>query len=157
MAVDAGPLAEGEQHPIEAAPLGREVTLDLLARRLPKAELHLHFEGAIRPSTLRRLAAEHTVVLPGDPARPDALYDYIGFTKFIADMRRAASVLVSPAVITDAALEVLAAEVDAGARHVELMTTLAYHTERGLDPTRCSTRSVRRSRAPLVGGASPVV
>jgi adenosine deaminase len=134
MAVDAGPLAEGDQHPIEAAPLGREVTLDVLARRLPKAELHLHFEGAIRPSTLRRLASEHTVVLPGDPARPDALYDYIGFTKFIADMRRASSVLVSPTVIEEAALDVLAAEVDSGARHVELMTTLAYHAERGLDP-----------------------
>ena len=133
-AVQSGPLAEGQQHPLEAAPLGPEVTLDVLARRLPKAELHLHFEGAIRPSTLRRLAREHAVALPGDAARPDSLYDYVGFTKFIADMRRAASVLVSPAAVTDAALDVLAGEVDAGARHVELMSTLAYHTERGLDP-----------------------
>jgi adenosine deaminase len=33
-------------------------------RSLPKAHLHLHFTGSLRPATLRELAAEHRVRLP---------------------------------------------------------------------------------------------
>jgi adenosine deaminase len=33
-------------------------------RTLPKAHLHLHFTGSLRPATLRELAAEHGVRLP---------------------------------------------------------------------------------------------
>jgi aminodeoxyfutalosine deaminase len=34
----------------------------------PKAELHLHFQGAIRPATLLALASRHNVDLPADDA-----------------------------------------------------------------------------------------
>lgn len=35
--------------------------------RLPKAEIHLHLEGAMRPQTLRDLCAKHSVEMPTIP------------------------------------------------------------------------------------------
>jgi adenosine deaminase len=47
-----------------------EVRRDL--RALPKAHLHLHFTGSLRPATLRELAAQHGVRLPDTLALVDS-------------------------------------------------------------------------------------
>ena len=44
-------------------------------RRLPKAELHCHLDGSVRPSTLLELAREYGVALPVQSA--DELRDYM--------------------------------------------------------------------------------
>jgi adenosine deaminase len=56
------------------------MNLHEFARRLPKAELHVHLEGAIRPATLLQLARRNSVELPARDA--EGLRDFYRFRDF---------------------------------------------------------------------------
>ncbi|MGY1840183.1 MULTISPECIES: adenosine deaminase family protein [unclassified Modestobacter] len=96
----------------EQGPIDPGLALDLLARRLPRAELHCHLVGAIRPSCVRSRRAGST--------RPDAAHDYVDVSSFFAMHKRFASSLDSVEVITATTLRILEGAVDNGCRHVEL-------------------------------------
>ena len=64
-------------------------------RRLPKAELHLHLEGTVRPSTLVELSARHDerpITLP----EAEALYQFTDFTGFIEAFKAVTRQLIGP-------------------------------------------------------------
>jgi aminodeoxyfutalosine deaminase len=61
---------------------------------LPKAELHLHLEGAIGPDTLLELARNHGQEL--DPAELSKLYEYTDFTGFLLCFRAITQHLQTP-------------------------------------------------------------
>ncbi len=63
-------------------------------RNLPKAELHLHLEGAIEPATLMELAADHGA--PMHAGEVAALYDYSDFRGFLQAFRAITEHLRTP-------------------------------------------------------------
>jgi adenosine deaminase/aminodeoxyfutalosine deaminase len=73
------------------------MTLEIEAfiRRLPKAELHLHLEGAILPATLVELSARHDAH-PLTLAEAEALYQFSDFTGFLNAFKAVTAQLIRP-------------------------------------------------------------
>ncbi len=68
---------------------------ETLLAALPKAELHLHLEGAIEPASAVELAARHGVALTGEEAA--ARYAYRDFVGFLEAFKWVTSFLRTPA------------------------------------------------------------
>lgn len=64
-------------------------------QNLPKAELHLHFEGAIQPATVGALTARHGVTTTEDEVR--RRYNYTDFLGFLDAFKWVTSFLRDPA------------------------------------------------------------
>jgi aminodeoxyfutalosine deaminase len=78
--------------PSEPANYSSELELQLAA--LPKAELHLHLEGAIAPATVQDLAARHSVSLSIQEVQSQ--YNYTDFKGFLAAFKWVTSFLRVP-------------------------------------------------------------
>ena len=61
---------------------------------LPKAELHVHLEGSIRPATAIELAARHGVTLTSEEVA--ARYNYSDFRGFLETFKWVSSFLRGP-------------------------------------------------------------
>jgi adenosine deaminase len=92
-------------------------------RALPKGHLHLHLEGAMRPTTLAELAAQYGVEVP--PIR-----GYGSFTAFIGMYVAACEVLRRPEDLARLMLEIAQDAAAAGAIWVEPATYLGRHDGR---------------------------
>lgn len=111
-------------------------------RSLPKAHLHLHFTGSMRPSTLLELADKYGVNLPealrgGEPPRLRAT-DERGWFRFQRLYDTARSCLRTPEDIRRLVREAAEEDVRDGARWLEIQ----------VDPT---------SYAPRLGGLTPAL
>lgn len=88
-------------------------------RRLPKAELHLHLEGTITPSTLVELSRRH-YALPLTPAQAEALYQFTDFTGFIEAFKAVTRQLIGPEDYELAAWRMMERLAQQGVVHAEV-------------------------------------
>ncbi|OLE39807.1 MAG: adenosine deaminase [Cyanobacteria bacterium 13_1_40CM_2_61_4] len=100
--------------------------------RLPKAELHLHFEGAFRWSTIRELHPRGTELPEREPwlerARPFA--DFQDFQQVFRDYIKPAT--GTPEAIERHAFEMTADLAKQNVRYVEVLLSHKFHTMLGL-------------------------
>ena len=61
-------------------------------RRVPKVELHCHFEGTVRAATFAELARHHGIALPTDEV--GRLYDYRTIYEFLEIFAMVSSALI---------------------------------------------------------------
>src|ERR1039458_3538642 len=87
--------------------------------RLPKAELHLHLEGTILPSTLVELSARHDAH-PLTLAEAEALYKFIDFSGFMDAFKAVTGQLIGPEDYELAAWRMMEHLAEQGVVHAEV-------------------------------------
>jgi adenosine deaminase len=90
----------------------------VVARSLPKVELHCHLEGAVRPATVADLARSHGVPLPVED--PTELFRFSDLAEFLDVFSLICSVLRTADDFRRITYEALADAADVGVRYREM-------------------------------------
>ena len=102
-------------------------------RGLPKAELHLHIEGALEPELMFELARRNGVALPFATVEDvRAAYAFSNLQDFLDIYYQGAGVLITEADFHDLAMAYFRRVAGDGCRHVELFFDPQTHTDRGV-------------------------
>lgn len=105
-------------------------------RRLPKAELHVHFDGSLRPATLLELARRAGVPLPASDAASLGRYMLVDDARHLEDYLRrfdlTVAVLQTPEAIERVACEMVEDAAADGVRYLEVRYCPSLSTKGGL-------------------------
>ncbi len=107
-----------------------------LVAELPKAELHVHLEGAISPQTLLNLASRHEVDLPADD--PDGLrswFRFRDFPHFVAVYLKCSECLRDPEDFLLVARDFISEQQRQNIVYTEAHFTIGTHIRNGRDPS----------------------
>ena len=109
------------------------MTYDEFLRKLPKAELHIHFGGSVRLETLHALAKSNGIPLPA--GREDSLYDYADFIDFLNTFDFVSSCILTRDDFARVVYESLEDGVVSGnLRYREMFFNPSVHLLAGVDP-----------------------
>ena len=110
------------------------MSLESFALRMPKAELHVHLEGSIRPATLLELARRHRIELPArDVAGLREWFRFRDFEHFVEIYLAVSSCLRDPDDFRTLALDFLAEQARQNVLYSEVHFTIATHCAAGAD------------------------
>ena len=103
------------------------------ARRLPKAELHLHIEGTLEPELMFELARRNRLPLRfKSVAQVRAAYEFSDLQSFLDIYYAGAGVLRTEEDFSDLARDYAARAAADGVRHAEVFFDPQTHTRRGV-------------------------
>ncbi len=106
---------------------------DLLALRLPKAELHVHIEGTFEPDLIFALAERNRIALPYPSVEAlRAAYEFADLQSFLRLYYAAMNVLRIEADFAELTNEYLARAHSQGLVHAEIFFDPQAHTARGV-------------------------
>lgn len=108
-------------------------TLGAFLARMPKAELHIHLEGSVRPATLLALAKRNGIALPfADEAGLREFYRFRDFAHFLAVYDLICDAIHTPDDLTLMTYELGAAAAEQRTRYMEVTFTTCGRLRRGL-------------------------
>ena len=108
--------------------------LDRFIERMPKAELHLHLEGSIRPATLLRLASRHRVDLPATTVEGvREWFRFADFAEFVEIYLTCSACLRDPEDFQLAADELMAELERQNVVYCEAHLTVGTHAGNGVN------------------------
>jgi adenosine deaminase len=114
------------------------VTKELL-RRLPKAELHVHLDGSLRPETLVELATQQGVTLPTTDVKALAQYMHVtdarNLVDYLARFEVTLSVLQTPEALERATYELIEDSAKENVRYLEIRYSPILNTRGGMPLT----------------------
>ncbi|MGI9622896.1 MAG: adenosine deaminase [Acidimicrobiales bacterium] len=106
--------------------------IDDAIRKMPKAELHLHLEGAVDATTLAELADKNAITLP-DHDDPSDLYEYDSLADFLLVYSLVCHAIRDRDDFHRVTYECLQRCSASGARYVELFFSPESHLEVGVE------------------------
>ena len=108
-----------------------------LLRRLPKAELHCHLDGSVRPETLLELGREYGVAMPAPDAeslrRFMLVEDARNLEEYLERFEITLSVLQTAEALERVTYELLEDAAHDGVRYMEIRYSPILNVRRGLD------------------------
>ncbi|MCX5497406.1 adenosine deaminase [Kaistia dalseonensis] len=105
--------------------------IETFARKIPKIELHLHLEGAVRPGTFVDLARRNGVALPAFDDVTE-LYNYDNLPDFLKIYDLVSRSIVTADDFHRITYEMLESCAESGARHVEFFFSAHAHQAHGV-------------------------
>lgn len=100
--------------------------------KLPKAELHLHLEGAMTPSLVRSFAKRNDLILPDDIYDDQDRYIWSNFPEFLKSFDKASAAIRTKRDYADLTHFYLTEQAKVGALYVELFCSPTHAAECGI-------------------------